>query len=107
MATLFSAYGLDALLSPTMPVTTVPRTELFSARADFPGESPILSMVHHSFSANLTGQPALTAPCGLSDQGLPIGYQLLGRPFAEAMLFCIARAYERERPRPEPPEVTA
>jgi aspartyl-tRNA(Asn)/glutamyl-tRNA(Gln) amidotransferase subunit A len=107
MANLFSSYGLDALLSPTMPVTTVPRTELFSARTDYPGESPILSMVHHSFSANLTGQPALSAPCGLSDQGLPIGYQLLGRPFAEATLFRIARAYEREQPRPEPPEVAA
>ncbi len=107
MSNLFSAYGLDALLSPTMPVTTVPRPELFSARTDYPGESPILSMTHHSFSANLTGQPALTAPCGLSDSGLPIGYQVLGRPFDEATLFRIARAYERERTWPAPPEVAA
>jgi aspartyl-tRNA(Asn)/glutamyl-tRNA(Gln) amidotransferase subunit A len=107
MANLFAAHGLDALLSPTMPVTTVPRPELFIPRTDYPSESPILSMVHHSFSANLTGQPALTVPCGLSDQGLPIGFQLLGRPFTEATLFRIARAYERERSRPEPPEVAA
>jgi Asp-tRNA(Asn)/Glu-tRNA(Gln) amidotransferase A subunit family amidase len=65
-------------------------------RPDYPAESPILSMIHHSFSANLTGQPALCVPCGLSDQGLPVGFQLLGRPFGEAMLFRIARAYERE-----------
>src|SRR5262249_2637878 len=84
MRELFTTHRLDALLSPTMPVTTVPLPELFADRADYPGESPILSIVHHSFSANLTGQPALSVPCGFSRAGLPIGFQLLGRPFAEA-----------------------
>jgi aspartyl-tRNA(Asn)/glutamyl-tRNA(Gln) amidotransferase subunit A len=96
MANMFSAYRLDALLSPTVPMTTVPLAERFAERPDFPGESPSLSSVHHTFSANLTGQPALSIPCGLSSAGLPIGFQLLGRPFAEANLFQIARAYERE-----------
>ena len=82
-------------LSPTMPVTTVPLPDLFAQRADYPGESPILSMIHHSFSANLTGQPALSVPCGFSRAGLPIGFQLLGRPFGEATLFRLARAYQR------------
>jgi aspartyl-tRNA(Asn)/glutamyl-tRNA(Gln) amidotransferase subunit A len=107
MKNLFAAHGLDALLSPTMPVTTVPFPELFAERADYTGESPILSMIHHSFSANLTGQPALCAPCGVSRDGLPIGYQLLGRPFDEATLFRIARGYERETSWPAPPEVYA
>ena len=96
MANLFNAHGLDALLSPTMPVTAVPIPDLFAERPDYPGESPALSAVHHSFPANLTGQPALSVPCGLSRSGLPIGFQLLGRPFAEATLFRLARAYERE-----------
>ena len=86
MANLFAAHRLDALLSPTMPVTTVPIPDLFAERPDYPGESPILSMIHHTFSANLTGQPALSAPCGLARNGLPIGFQLLGRPFDEATL---------------------
>lgn len=90
-----------------MPVTTVPFPELFGEREDYLGESPILSMIHHSFSANLTGQPALCAPCGLAGNGLPIGYQLLGRPFDEATLFRIARAYERETSWPAPPEIHA
>jgi aspartyl-tRNA(Asn)/glutamyl-tRNA(Gln) amidotransferase subunit A len=107
MKTLFAAHRLDALFSPTMPVTTVPLPALFATREDYPAESPILSMTHHSFSANLTGQPALCAPCGLSRDGLPIGYQLLGRPFDEATLFRIARAYERAMPCPAPPEVYA
>ena len=96
MANLFSAHLLDALLSPTLPMSTVPLQNRFAKRSDFPGESPAVSSVHHTFSANLTGQPALSVPCGLSSTQLPIGFQLLGRPFDEVTLFRIARAYERE-----------
>jgi aspartyl-tRNA(Asn)/glutamyl-tRNA(Gln) amidotransferase subunit A len=96
MANLFLAHRLDALLSPTMPTTTVPLSERYVERPDYPGESPSLSSVHHTFSANLTGQPALSVPCGFSRDRLPIGFQLLGRPLGEATLFRIARAYERE-----------
>ena len=96
MASLFSAHRLDVLLSPTLPTPTVPLQDRFVERSDFPGESPAVSSVHHTFSANLTGQPALSVPCGLSSTNLPIGFQLMGRPFDEAMLFRVARAYERE-----------
>jgi aspartyl-tRNA(Asn)/glutamyl-tRNA(Gln) amidotransferase subunit A len=98
MANLFSTHRLDALLSPTVPMTTVPISDRHAGRPDYPGETPAQSSVHHTFAANLTGQPALSIPCGLSGAGLPIGFQLLGRPFAEATLFRIARAYEREHP---------
>ena len=96
MAALFRANAMDVLVSPTMPTTTVPIPDLFAPRNDYPDESPALSATHHSFSANLTGQPALSLPCGLSGDGLPIGVQVLGRPLGEAMVFRIARAYERE-----------
>ena len=97
MKSLFERRGLDALLSPTMPVITVPYDELNSPRTDGIDEAPIVSIIHHTFSANLTGQPALSVPCGYADNGLPIAFQLLGRPFAEATVFRIARAYERDR----------
>jgi Asp-tRNA(Asn)/Glu-tRNA(Gln) amidotransferase A subunit family amidase len=78
-----------------------------AARPDFPGESSALSSVHHTDVANLTGQPALSVPCGFSHAQLPIRFQLTGRPFAEATLFRIARACEREhawaQQRPELP----
>lgn len=96
MQALFEGHGLDALLSPTIPTTTVPLERLFAPREDYPAESPILSFVHHAFFANLTGQPALSVPCGFADNGLPVGFQLLGRPLGEATLFRLARAYERE-----------
>jgi aspartyl-tRNA(Asn)/glutamyl-tRNA(Gln) amidotransferase subunit A len=47
-------------------------------------------------SANLTGLPAISVPCGFSREGLPIGLQLTGRMFDEAALFAIARRYEQE-----------
>lgn len=43
---------------------------------------------------NFTGQPAITLPAGISAEGLPIGLQLVGRPFDEARLLAIASAYE-------------
>jgi aspartyl-tRNA(Asn)/glutamyl-tRNA(Gln) amidotransferase subunit A len=43
---------------------------------------------------NLTGQPALSLPCGFSPSGLPIGLQIAGRPFDEGTVFRVAAAYE-------------
>lgn len=47
-------------------------------------------------SANLTGLPAISVPCGFSADGLPIGLQLTGRHFDEATLLRAADAYERD-----------
>ena len=46
-------------------------------------------------SANLTGSPALSVPCGFADGRLPIGLQLTGRMFDEATLLRVGDAYER------------
>ncbi|NLW94653.1 MAG: Asp-tRNA(Asn)/Glu-tRNA(Gln) amidotransferase subunit GatA [Chlamydiae bacterium] len=48
-----------------------------------------------TISANLAGVPALSIPCGFTSGGLPVGLQLLGRPFGEAEIFRAAHAYER------------
>jgi aspartyl-tRNA(Asn)/glutamyl-tRNA(Gln) amidotransferase subunit A len=92
---VFESNGLDAMLWPTLPVTTVPFEKLSAPRDDGADGTPITAMVHHTFQANITGQPALSVPCGLSATGLPVGFQVLGRPFGEATLFQIARTYER------------
>src|SRR5439155_27078380 len=44
---------------------------------------------------NLTGLPALALPCGSSALGLPIGLQLVGRPFAEADVLAAGHAYQQ------------
>jgi aspartyl-tRNA(Asn)/glutamyl-tRNA(Gln) amidotransferase subunit A len=43
---------------------------------------------------NLTGFPSLSIPCGSTAYGLPVGVQLIGRPFDEATLYRFAHAYE-------------
>jgi aspartyl-tRNA(Asn)/glutamyl-tRNA(Gln) amidotransferase subunit A len=47
-------------------------------------------------TANLTGLPAISVPCGFSSEGLPIGLQLTGRAFDESMILRVADAYERD-----------
>lgn len=48
-----------------------------------------------TISANLAGIPGISLPCGFTSQGLPIGLQLLARPFAEPTLLTAAHAFER------------
>jgi aspartyl-tRNA(Asn)/glutamyl-tRNA(Gln) amidotransferase subunit A len=43
---------------------------------------------------NLTGTPAISVPMGFSRSGLPMGLQVLGKPFGEAMVYRVAKAYE-------------
>jgi aspartyl-tRNA(Asn)/glutamyl-tRNA(Gln) amidotransferase subunit A len=47
--------------------------------------------------APLAGVPAISVPCGFSLTGLPIGLQVIGKAFDEAMLFRVAGAYEAAR----------
>jgi aspartyl-tRNA(Asn)/glutamyl-tRNA(Gln) amidotransferase subunit A len=45
-------------------------------------------------SVNLAGLPGLSLPCGVNRQGLPLGMQILGRPFEEGTVLRAAYAYE-------------
>lgn len=49
----------------------------------------------YTISVNLAGVPAVSVPCGFSKAGLPIGLQLIGRPFEEDTLLRAAHAYEQ------------
>ena len=48
----------------------------------------------YTISVNLAGLPGISVPCGFTAGGLPIGLQLIGRPFDEAGLLALARHYE-------------
>jgi aspartyl-tRNA(Asn)/glutamyl-tRNA(Gln) amidotransferase subunit A len=49
----------------------------------------------YTISANLAGLPALSIPCGFSKNNLPLGLQIIGRPFEEETILKIAYAYEQ------------
>jgi aspartyl-tRNA(Asn)/glutamyl-tRNA(Gln) amidotransferase subunit A len=71
------------------------------------GHSPMtpetmLGWTPFSYPFNLTQQPACTIPCGFTKDGLPIGLQLVGPMFGDALVLRAARAYETARPIPRP-----
>jgi aspartyl-tRNA(Asn)/glutamyl-tRNA(Gln) amidotransferase subunit A len=47
-------------------------------------------------AASYLGLPSLAVPCGFADGGLPVGFQLMGRPYAEDRLLSLGHAYQRE-----------
>ena len=83
---------VDAVVMPTAPTTAFRLGE----RSD----DPLQLYVGDVFtaSANLTGLPALSVPCGRDVEGLPVGLQLMGRAFDEETLFSIGAAYEEQAP---------
>ena len=78
----------DALL---LPVTPTPPFAL-GEKADDPLAMYLNDV--YSIPASLAGVPALSFPAGFTRSGLPIGLQLVGRPFDEATLLRVARAWE-------------
>ena len=73
------------------------------------GHSPVsaeqlLGWTPFSYPFNLTQQPAITIPCGLTSAGLPVGLQFVGPMFGDALVLRAARAYESVHPVPRPPE---
>lgn len=49
----------------------------------------------YTISVNLAGIPAISVPCGFTKKGLPVGLQILAKPFNEEMLLRVAHAYEQ------------
>ena len=86
--------GLDAMVCPTLPTTAA---EVGQEGFTFPSgahKSVIDAWVGHSAPGNVTGLPALSVPCGFDSAGLPVGLQIMGRPFDEAGVLRIGQAYE-------------
>jgi aspartyl-tRNA(Asn)/glutamyl-tRNA(Gln) amidotransferase subunit A len=94
----FTEHRLDALLGPTIPVTAPRLDQLSVDLVDETAEGGLSTLVHHEYPANITGLPALSVPCGFSDRGLPIGFQVIGRPLDEMTLLRIGNAYEAATP---------
>jgi len=84
------ADGIDAILTPTTPSAAFGLGERGRA-------SPVEMYLNDVFTVtvNMAGLPAISVPAGLDVQGLPLGLQLIGQPFAEETLFALGAAIER------------
>ena len=85
--------AVDVLLAPTVPIAA---TLIDQREVNIGGyEEPVRSAVTRlTGPANITGFPSLSVPCGSTSSGLPVGVQLIGRPFDEATLYRFGHAYE-------------
>lgn len=86
---------VDVLMTPmmTMDIPTIAETDV----RDGENAAELLGKVGHcSRPVNFLGLPGLAVPSGFTKSGLPSSVQFVGRPFDEATLYRVGRAYERE-----------
>jgi len=87
----------DLLLTPTV---AVPPFELgsFGPREIAGRKVSPISWMALTYPFNMTGQPAASVPCGWTDDGLPVGLQIVGRRFDDATVLRAAAAFEQASP---------
>lgn len=78
--------GYAGLLCPTCPIAAPPIADVDET------VSPLSRLTR---AANYLDLPAISVPCGLTDEGLPAGLQIMGRPRDEAGVVTLAAAFER------------
>lgn len=91
--------GFDAFLTPATPIAAIPVTEV---------DEEALPLSRFTRLVNYLGLCALALPCGFDRRGMPLSLQVVGRPFEEATVLRVGRAFEQatrwqeRRPPPAP-----
>jgi aspartyl-tRNA(Asn)/glutamyl-tRNA(Gln) amidotransferase subunit A len=84
----------DVLLAPVIPMTTPTIAAMdFETAADVPEQ--VAKMTSFTRPVNYLGLPSLSVPAGFGPGGLPVSFQVIGRPFDEETLFAVGGAYQR------------
>jgi aspartyl-tRNA(Asn)/glutamyl-tRNA(Gln) amidotransferase subunit A len=93
------AQGVDAILAPATP------SPAFGIGEKGSGD-PVEMYLNDVFTVtvNMAGLPGIAVPAGLSSNGLPLGLQLIGRPFDEETLFALGHVIERSAPKTPTPD---
>jgi aspartyl-tRNA(Asn)/glutamyl-tRNA(Gln) amidotransferase subunit A len=95
----FAAF--DFMVSPTLSAPPMPADQDIYADVTIAGvtDGPIRGVWYpYTYPFNLTGHPALSVPCGWSDGGLPIGFQIVGPWYSETRILELAARLEEARP---------
>lgn len=87
----------DLLVTPTVPIPA------FEAGSMYPNHSPYYKPATNwtpfTYPFNLTGQPAISVPCGFTEsEHLPVGLQIVGAKYSDLLVLQAARAYEKAAP---------
>ena len=87
--------GLDALLVPTTPIPPPPIGEDETMELGGRRVHPFLALGRNTVPFNVIGWPAVSVPAGLDRRGLPVGLEMVARPWEEAELLDMAFGFER------------
>lgn len=85
---------VDILVTPGLPVTA---PKIGQAAYDWRGEAEPVFRAHARYNCpfNLAGLPAATVPCGFASDGLPVGLQIIGKPYRETTVLRVADMFQR------------
>jgi aspartyl-tRNA(Asn)/glutamyl-tRNA(Gln) amidotransferase subunit A len=87
---VFDEQGVDLIIAPVNPNQVLPH-----GAVELNGVPLIPATTQFTFPVNGAGLPAIALPGGFAPDGLPIGFQLIGRPFAERTLAAVGEAFQR------------
>jgi aspartyl-tRNA(Asn)/glutamyl-tRNA(Gln) amidotransferase subunit A len=87
---------VDVLVGPTTPMTA-PLLEQSTVTIQGQEENVRMAATRLVRAINLLGEPALSIPCGLGSDGMPVGLQLIAAPFGEATLVRVGKTLEERR----------
>ncbi|MQF91632.1 MAG: amidase [SAR202 cluster bacterium] len=86
---------VDVLVLPTGPVTAPPVESVPGIESKEHSLTGLAGRISFTGPFNLAGTPAISVPCGFSAAGMPMGLQIVGKPFDEETVLKVAHAYEQ------------
>ncbi len=97
--------GVDALLLPTTPLPAAKIGEDLETDLNGKKVNTFLTFIKNCDPISVVGYPALTVPAGYGKGGLPIGLQIVGKPWDESKLLSIAHSFEQDTGVRKPPKL--
>ena len=85
---------VDVFICPTLPFTATPLGDMKVVIENGVEEDMLSAIMQYTGVPSLTGLPSLAVPCGFDNDGLPVGMQIIGKPFDEATLFRAGAAFQ-------------
>jgi aspartyl-tRNA(Asn)/glutamyl-tRNA(Gln) amidotransferase subunit A len=86
---------VDLLATPTMAIPPAAIAEAGRVELQMIRKKQLSPLIRNTAAFNVYGLPTISIPCGVTREGLPIGLQLSGPAWAEALVLRLARAYEQ------------